>query len=116
MSGLELAGRIMADPGKLSAELDAEAARMIPIIRTTIRHYRYPNPGDYRLWPGPNSNTFVAAIMQAAAIKAEYALSYADAFAVATALAHDAVLLTGDPELLNADPAWRIEDVRPSTP
>src|SRR5208282_220952 len=28
MSGLELAGRIMADPGKLSAELDAEAAAL----------------------------------------------------------------------------------------
>jgi hypothetical protein len=41
------------------------AARMIPSIRTVIRNYRYSRPGDYRLWPGPNSNTFVAAIMQA---------------------------------------------------
>jgi hypothetical protein len=40
------------------------AARMIPTIRRTIEHYRYPNPGDYRIWPGPNSNTFVAAVMQ----------------------------------------------------
>jgi len=52
-------------------------------------------------------------VLEAAAIKAEHALSYADAFAVATALAHDAVLLTGDPELLGGDPAWRIEDLRP---
>jgi hypothetical protein len=45
---------------------DGEAAtRMIPAIRRTIREYRYPRSGDYRLWPGPNSNTFVAAIMQA---------------------------------------------------
>ena len=43
---------------------------MIPTIRETIRNYRYPRPGDYRLWPGPNSNTFVAAIMQAVAMKA----------------------------------------------
>ena len=41
------------------------AARMIPAIRAVIRDYRYPNPGDYRAWPGPNSNTFVAAVMSA---------------------------------------------------
>lgn len=41
----------------------AEAVRMIPLIREFIRNYRYSRPGDYRLWPGPNSNTFVAAIM-----------------------------------------------------
>jgi hypothetical protein len=42
-----------------------QAERMIPRIRSTIRHYRYSKAGDYRLWPGPNSNTFVAAIMRA---------------------------------------------------
>src|SRR5580704_9276414 len=36
------------------------AARMIPRIRVAIHEYRYPRPGDYRLWPGPNSNTFIA--------------------------------------------------------
>lgn len=41
-----------------------EAARMVPLIRAAISDYRYPRPGDYRIWPGPNSNTFVAAIMQ----------------------------------------------------
>jgi hypothetical protein len=41
------------------------AARMIPRIRSTIQNYRYANTGDYRIWPGPNSNTFIAAIMQA---------------------------------------------------
>jgi hypothetical protein len=52
-----------------AADGDA-AAGMIPVIRRTIRNYRYPRPGDYRLWPGPNSNTFVAAIMQAVSMKA----------------------------------------------
>ena len=52
-------------------------------------------------------------ILEAAAIKADHSLSYADAFAVATALAHDAVLLTGDPELLGAGATWRTEDLRP---
>ena len=43
----------------------AEAAAMIPLIARAIRDYRYPRPGDYRAWPGPNSNTFVAAVMGA---------------------------------------------------
>lgn len=47
-----------------------DAVRIIPTIRAAIKKYRYPKSGDYRLWPGPNSNTFVAAIMQAAHIKA----------------------------------------------
>jgi hypothetical protein len=59
-----------SDPELIFAADGAEAARMIPTIRATIRNYRYPRPGDYRLWPGPNSNTFVAAIMQAVAMKA----------------------------------------------
>jgi hypothetical protein len=42
-----------------------DAERMLPRIRETVRHYRYSRVGDYRSWPGPNSNTFVAAIMSA---------------------------------------------------
>ena len=38
---------------------------MIPKIRAAIRGYRYSNIGDYHLWPGPNSNTFIATIMDA---------------------------------------------------
>jgi hypothetical protein len=38
----------------------AKAERMIPLIHEAIRRYAYPNIGDYRAWPGPNSNTFVA--------------------------------------------------------
>jgi hypothetical protein len=54
-----------AEPELIFAADGPAAARMIPLIRFAIQHYRYPNPGDYRIWPGPNSNTFVAAIMQA---------------------------------------------------
>jgi Protein of unknown function (DUF3750) len=43
----------------------AKAERMIPFIRQAVRHYAYPNIGDYCAWPGPNSNTFVAAIIAA---------------------------------------------------
>lgn len=42
-----------------------EAEAMVPRIRATIAGYRYARIGDYRLWPGPNSNTFVAAVMSA---------------------------------------------------
>ena len=37
-------------------------------------------------------------VIEAAKIKARHPLSYADAFAVATALRHDAAIITGDPE------------------
>lgn len=52
-------------------------------------------------------------VLEAAAIKAEHAMSYADAFGVATALAHGAVLLTGDPQIVGGDSAWETEDLRP---
>lgn len=51
-------------------------------------------------------------VVAAAAIKADNAMAYADAFAAATAIAHDAILLTGDPELLLADAPWRFADLR----
>lgn len=51
-------------------------------------------------------------VMEAASIKARYPMSYADAFLCATALAHDATILTGDDEILNASGAWRAEDIR----
>jgi ribonuclease VapC len=38
-------------------------------------------------------------VMLAASLKAKHAVSYADAFAAATAILHDAPLVTGDPEM-----------------
>ena len=51
-------------------------------------------------------------VLEAASIKATHRVSYADAFAVATSQAYDAVLLTGDPEILGADAGWQLEDLR----
>ena len=51
-------------------------------------------------------------VLAAADIKAGYTMAYADAFAVATALANDAVLLTGDREIIEAGGAWMAEDIR----
>jgi hypothetical protein len=42
-----------------------EAERLIPKIEDAIRDYRYSHAGDYRVWPGPNSNSFVAAVLRA---------------------------------------------------
>lgn len=53
-----------------------------------------------------------ARVLEAASLKARRRMSYADAFAVATAIAHDAVLLSGDPEVLASDGSWRVEDLR----
>lgn len=44
----------------------AEAERVIPKIEKAVRDYRYRNVGDYRVWPGPNSNSFTAALLRAA--------------------------------------------------
>ncbi len=50
--------------------------------------------------------------LAAARIKADYPMSYADAFAVATAIEHDTVLLTGDPEIIGAGGDWAVGDLR----
>ena len=46
--------------------LDGEAAEpLIPKIRSVIENYRFKAYGDYSAWPGPNSNTFIQAILHA---------------------------------------------------
>jgi hypothetical protein len=42
-----------------------EANRLIPKIEAAVRDYRYREAGDYKVWPGPNSNSFVAAVLRA---------------------------------------------------
>src|SRR5215831_17475657 len=44
----------------------AGAAAAIPRIEAAIMAYPYTEYGDYRMWPGPNSNTFVATVLRAA--------------------------------------------------
>ena len=52
-------------------------------------------------------------VLDAAKIKADQPMAYADAFAAALAVAQDAVLWTGDPELLVDRAAWQWRDLRP---
>lgn len=43
----------------------AEAGRLIPKVEAAIAAYPFSRPGDYRIWPGPNSNSFVAHVLAA---------------------------------------------------
>ncbi len=43
----------------------ADAARAIPRIRAAIDNYPHTATGSYAIWPGPNSNTFIATIARA---------------------------------------------------
>lgn len=52
-------------------------------------------------------------VLDAARIKADRPMSFADAFAAALAVAQEAVLWTGDPELLVEAVPWRWKDLRP---
>lgn len=59
-------GRWFGSAPEIVFAADGEAAAaMIPRMRAAIEGYRWADPGDYRVWPGPNSNTFVAAVMSA---------------------------------------------------
>ncbi len=42
----------------------AEAEKLIPRIESAVKTYDYAQAGDYRIWPGPNSNSFTAAILR----------------------------------------------------
>jgi hypothetical protein len=43
----------------------ADAERLIPKIEAAVQDYRFAQAGDYRIWPGPNSNSFTAAVLRA---------------------------------------------------
>ncbi len=51
-------------------------------------------------------------VVDAARIKADHPVAYADAFAAALTIAGDATLWTGDPELLVDGASWRWRDLR----
>ncbi|HZH46719.1 MAG TPA: DUF3750 domain-containing protein [Roseococcus sp.] len=50
-------------PDLVFAADGAQAAALIPPIRAAVENYAFRHRGDYRAWPGPNSNTFVAAVL-----------------------------------------------------
>jgi Protein of unknown function (DUF3750) len=42
-----------------------DAEKLIPRIEAAVEDYRFNGAGDYRIWPGPNSNSFTAAVLRA---------------------------------------------------
>jgi hypothetical protein len=54
-----------ADPVVVADLRGAEADALIPTVEQAVKDYQYANAGDYRIWPGPNSNTFVATVLRA---------------------------------------------------
>jgi hypothetical protein len=59
-------GRWYGTAPTLVADVKGAAAEaMIPKIETAVKEYRFSNDGDYRVWPGPNSNTFVQTVLRA---------------------------------------------------
>lgn len=66
VNGFAADGRWFGEvPETVFAADGAEAEQLIPKIKAAIAAYEYRNYGDYRAWPGPNSNTFIAAIIDA---------------------------------------------------
>lgn len=59
-------GRWYSNPPAIVASVTGdEAARLIPAVEAAIAGYPYSHHGDYRIWPGPNSNSFVAHVLRA---------------------------------------------------
>jgi hypothetical protein len=59
--------RWYGNPPELVAAIEGPAAEaVIPRLRAAIDSYPYDRPGGYRVWPGPNSNSFVAYVLASA--------------------------------------------------
>lgn len=58
---------------------------------------------DIAILPAPNDLVY-----RAAELKARFSMSYADIFAVASAIEHDATLVTGDPEFRQVEKLVKI--------
>jgi hypothetical protein len=59
-------GRWFGDTPRVLVDIrGAAATALIPKVKAAIADYSYNNFGDYRMWPGPNSNTFTASVLRA---------------------------------------------------
>src|SRR5579875_3496003 len=66
MNGFEPDGRWFGHVPEIVFAADgAAAAALIPRVQAAIDGYAHRETGAYRAWPGPNSNTFVAAVLDA---------------------------------------------------
>jgi hypothetical protein len=59
-------GRWYGHMPKLVGAVEGPAAEvLIPKIRAAVARYPFSRSGDYAVWPGPNSNSFVAHVLAA---------------------------------------------------
>ena len=66
LNGWVADGRWYGSAPVVIADIKGEQAEtLIPRIEAAVRDYKFAQAGDYRIWPGPNSNTFVAAMLRA---------------------------------------------------
>ncbi|WP_428542288.1 DUF3750 domain-containing protein [Rhodopila sp.] len=66
VNGFEPDGRWFGKVPQVVFAADGDTATaLLAKIEAAIAGYAWRNAGDYRAWPGPNSNTFVAAILDA---------------------------------------------------
>ena len=100
--GHEKVGQILEETKKSGATKYLNAINLGEIIYATKREFGDQKKLEvlanierlnFTILPIPNSLIF-----QAAEHKAQYNISYADCFALASAIEHKAILVTGDPE------------------
>ena len=66
MNGFAPDGRWFGAVPETIVAVDGDNAnRLIPTIQHVIENYKLRSLGDYSAWPGPNSNTFVQAVLGA---------------------------------------------------
>jgi hypothetical protein len=64
-NGYAADGRWYSNVPRVVARLEGEAAeRAIPQVRAAIESYPFAARGGYRIFPGPNSNSFVAHVLR----------------------------------------------------
>ncbi|NJO35247.1 MAG: DUF3750 domain-containing protein [Rhodospirillales bacterium] len=52
-------------PMLVAAVEGPDAEKLVPKIKAAVARYPLSQPGDYLVWPGPNSNSFIAYVLAA---------------------------------------------------
>ncbi|PSM18192.1 DUF3750 domain-containing protein [Nitratireductor sp. StC3] len=64
-NGFVADGYWYSNPPRIVQAITGEAAAsLLPVVEAAIATYPFAGRGDYRIWPGPNSNSFVAHVLR----------------------------------------------------
>lgn len=64
-NGYDADGHWYSNRPVINYQITGEKAELLlPQVEQAIDNYRWREQGDYILWPGPNSNTFVASVLR----------------------------------------------------